>query len=259
MIFFYHYLRRNRLLFGGFLSFVVIFNLALLMGIYLFNTSPLFREASPSWMGRKGLSILSMAEFSFIFFMLPLMISIFSPLSDKKVYRICTTWKYVLLCTSIPLLLIIPAVIPAVYLYMGVIPFTSILKLGLTLFFTGILLTAIYFFTCSLCSDSCVSIVVTYLVFLSLISGIVLMNPVIEWVADPSLIIQATLLLNPFISIASSINMDILRMDPLYSLSTIGVLQFHYPEPLHFWLVYGVIYFGLLTLQIKFLKRFWFT
>ena len=85
------------------------------------------------------------------------------------------------------------------------------------------------------------------------------MNPVIEWVADPSLIIQATLLLNPFISIASSINMDILRMDPLYSLSTIGVLQFHYPEPLHFWLVYGVIYFGLLTLQIKFLKRFWFT
>lgn len=231
MFFVYPKLKRYHLIIWGVLSTLVFFNLAILMGIYLFNSHQFSPAVYPSWFGRRSLLFLSMIELFFVFFAIPLMISIIHPVIKKK-------WR-------LPFVVVLPVVIPSIYLYTMGIHLVVLLKLGLTLFFIIFFITSVHQFVFSLSRDLSVSIVVNYLVFISLISGVMLMNPVIEWINDPSLIIQATLLLNPLIGIASSIDLDILRMYPLYSLSSIGVFQFHYPAPMKFWFVYGTISFVL--------------
>jgi hypothetical protein len=51
--------------------------------------------------------------------------------------------------------------------------------------------------------------------------------------ADMPALIQGSLLINPFVSVASSLNFDILRADPFYEICPIGQLRFQYPT---YWL-----------------------
>lgn len=55
-------------------------------------------------------------------------------------------------------------------------------------------------------------------------------GPVISLAPDTPILIQASLLINPFVGMASALNFDILRTDPLYQICPIGQLRFQYPS-----------------------------
>ena len=53
--------------------------------------------------------------------------------------------------------------------------------------------------------------------------------PVINATSNASFLIQSSLIINPFVGIASAIDFDIFRTSPLYEICPIGQRKFHYP------------------------------
>jgi hypothetical protein len=56
------------------------------------------------------------------------------------------------------------------------------------------------------------------------------LGPLINRAPESSFLIQFSLLINPFIGMASALDFDLLRTDPFYQISPIGQLRFHYPS-----------------------------
>jgi hypothetical protein len=54
--------------------------------------------------------------------------------------------------------------------------------------------------------------------------------PIINLAPDTPVLIQSTLLINPFVGVASALKFDILRTNPLYHICPIGQLRFQYPS-----------------------------
>lgn len=254
----YTHFQTNRLIKRRLLPFGMLFQLTLLLWIYYFcRDMSISSSATPLWIGKRGLIVVTIAEFLFLSLSLPLMGSHLLPTIDERDYDIVTILPHrqgmiydeILSAGSLSFLMILPVVIPLGYLHTWGIPFAIILRLFLTLFFTGLLLISINLFISSIVKDSSASIPISYLTIFSLTGGVILMNPLIEWVSHPEMIIQPTLLLNPFIAITSAINLDVLRTDPIYYLSTISTFQFHYPHPIHFWFIYSIISAGLFIVK----------
>lgn len=74
-------------------------------------------------------------------------------------------------------------------------------------------------------------------------------GPVIS-LANTSPIMQFSLLINPFVSAASALNFDILRIDPFYGICPIGQLRFQYPS---IWLAASFYLFIALVIFWRFI------
>lgn len=258
MSFSYCGLKRKYLTLCGIFSITVFLQLALLIEIYLFSNNLSAIGAKTFWVGRRGLIISSMFELVFIILTLPLIVSFLLPIhytSEKKdlltilPYSGKMIWKELMVTILFLLFLVLPVMFPIGYLYTWGVPVSTLLSLILTLFFTMLLLTSIHLFFFSIFKNSTMSTGATFLVTITLIGGVILMNPIIEWVSQPENVIHVTLLLNPLVAIASAINLDVLRTDPLYYLSKISVYQFRYPRPVQFWFFCGSLSFAIFILR----------
>lgn len=233
---------------------IIFVQLLFLAGFYFFCNSLLSSGMDPAWAGRKGMVVLSLLEVSFYLLILPLMPCFLLSEHYEAVQRDLlnllpgrkrTKWRGMLKTAVFVMLLILPAAIPAGYLHIWHIPSDIITGFILILFFISLFISAVNHFTRALFRDTFASIPAAYLVILFLTGAVIFMNPVIEWTDDPEVIIQTTLLINPFAAIASSINLDIFRTDPLYYLSSISAYNFHYPAPVQFGLFYSFLFFVL--------------
>jgi hypothetical protein len=55
-------------------------------------------------------------------------------------------------------------------------------------------------------------------------------GPILNSYPDAAFLIQASLLINPVVNVASALHFDILRTDPFYQICPIGQLKFYYPS-----------------------------
>ena len=238
--------------------------LLFLGGLHYFCNGHLSGGMSPLWAGRKGMVMLSLCETAFYLLGLPLLLfsvcfrdggTIQRDLLIVLPGRQWTKWKEMFDTAVLVILLILPAVIPAVYLHTWQVPVNIIIRFTLTLCLIVLSFSAVIHFIHALSRNAFASLAAVYIYMLSLAGGIIFMNPVIEWASDPEGIIQAVLLLNPFIGIASSINLDILRTDPLYYLSAISMYNFRYPGPVQVGLFHGFVFFILFIVKGMFSDR----
>jgi hypothetical protein len=228
---------------------VILFQLALLAWLYYTSDNFSSNGMSPGLIGRSGTVVLSLVEFSFFALLIPLILSLsysFYGKSGKRTSRI-----KVLNTVSIVTTLVFTAVIPAIDLYLWRVPAHIIFKMIVTLLIAGFFISAIHHFAYSLFRDAFASVTVTYLTLFFLVGGIIFMNPLIEWTGNQESVIWVTLLLNPLVAIASSVNMDILRTDPLYYLSVVSVFKFQYPSLAQFWISYVIISTILFMVKIS--------
>jgi len=255
------YRKNDQLTYLSLFSIVTLFQLFLLAGLYFLCNNFRNTGMDPLWIGRKGMVIVSLVELSFFSLLLPLALSflfrvnsesgqrqLLMILPDLRRMKQGEVMSTVLFIAS----LILTVTIPVVYLYRWHVPPEMLFKLMFTLFMVVFFISAVFHFAYSLINDLLWSVMSTYLILFSLMSGVILMNPVIEWAGNTQTFIQPTLLLNPFVAVASSINLDILRTDPLYYLSSISAYQYHYPGVVQYWFCYGFIGFLLFTIKIKY-------
>lgn len=236
---------------------VISAQLIFIAGLYRFCNNAMAVGMSAAVAGNRGLVMLSMIELSFYLMAVPIIFCLLLP-AESKTERTGghgTKWGRMLFTMIFTALLILPSFIPAVYLYNWQLSGKVIFTYLTTLFFIALLFSAIAHLMNELTANSFASITTVYLILLSLVGGIILVNPIIKLSADPHIIIQAALLLNPYAAIASSINFDILRTDPLYYLSTISAYQFRYPAPFQFWLFYGFMALCLFVITMVFLRK----
>lgn len=243
---------------------VILFQLALLAWLYdasdNFNTNGM----SPELIGRKGAVVLSLVEFSFFTLLIPVILclsySFFGKSGQRSLFMMLPYQKRikrieVLNTIYIVTILVLTAVIPASYLYLWKVPVYIVFRMIATLLIAGFFISAIYHFAYSLFRNSFASVTVTYLTLFFLVGGIILMNPLIEWIGNPESVIWMTLLLNPLVATALSIHMDILRTDPLYYLSVVSVFKFQYPDIAQFWISYVLISTVLFMVKIKYPEK----
>jgi hypothetical protein len=88
------------------------------------------------------------------------------------------------------------------------------------------------FYTSIICKNTLSAAGLALFIIILICTEPIWFGPVISKADMPSLI-QGSLLINPFVSVASSLNFDILRVDPLYEICPIGQLRFQYPA---YWL-----------------------
>ena len=258
------YRKNNQLIHLSLFSAVMVFQLFLLAGLHYLCNSFRNMGMDPLWIGRKALVILSITEIAFLSLFLPIVFSFLfcvnSSSGQRDLLMILPKWQRIkeseiLNSVMVSATLVLTVAIPAIYLYIWQVPADMLFRLLSTLFITAFFISAIHHFVYSLLDDIFGSVMSTYLILFSLIGGVILMNPVIEWAGNSEGIIQATLLLNPLVAVASSINLDILRTDPLYYLSSISTFKYHYPGFVQILLCYGFIGLTLYTIKIKFLER----
>ncbi|MBI4827146.1 MAG: hypothetical protein HY807_12125 [Nitrospirae bacterium] len=236
---------------------VISAQLIFLAGLWRFCNNATADGMSAAVVGKRGLVILSMIELSFYLLAIPIIFCLLLP-AESKTERTGghgTKWGRMLFTIIFTALLILPSFIPAVYLYNWQLPANVIFTYLTTLFFIALFFTAIAHLMNTITTNAFASIVTVYLILLSMIFSVILVNPIIKWVTDPHIIIQSALILNPYIAISSSINLDILRTDPLYYLSTISAYQFRYPAPFQFWLFYGFMALCLFVIEMVFFKK----
>lgn len=239
---------------------IISAQLIFLAGLYRFCNKAMSDGMNAAVAGKRGLVMLSMIELSFYLIAIPIIFCLLLPVKRKTEKKIQsgshgTKWSRIFFTLILTLILILPSAIPAGYLYNLQLPANVIFTYLMTLFFIAILISGIAYLINALTVNAFASITTVYLILLFMIGGIILLNPIIKWAEDPHIIIQATLFLNPYIAIASSINLDILRTDPLYYLSAISAYQFRYPAPFLFWLLYAFMAGCTFIIEMLFLKK----
>lgn len=241
-------------------SFIAI-QLVFFAVTYLFcNDSEIF-GIDPLMIGRKALILLSITEFWFILIFSPITFCLILPatLAGTKMSIIKTApygqymgWKSTVSIAALSILLIVPVIIPAVYLMTWNVPFDDILRLVTTFMLIGLGLSALSRFCSAVFRDVFASITAVFFILAVVTGGVILASPFIELAPAPEGIIYATLLINPFVAVTSSIHFDVLRTDPLYYLSSISAYQFHYPGLLQYWIFFGFTFIILFIISVKY-------
>jgi hypothetical protein len=86
-------------------------------------------------------------------------------------------------------------------------------------------------FYCSVrCRDAFAAAGCALLVILVVLAQPIWFGPVISSTGEASLMIQASLLINPAVGVASAIDFDLFRTEPLYQVCPIGQRPFEYPS-----------------------------
>lgn len=250
--------RKNRLLYLIIFLAAISVQLAVLGGFHFYCKSLLSGGMSPVWAGRKGMVMLSLGETVFYLLSLPLILFSLFPAYTGTLQRDLLIIlpgrqsirrKEMFNAVVLVIVLILPVIIPAVYLHTWHVPAGMIVRFALTLSVIVLSFTALIHFVHTLFRNTFTSTAAAYICVLFLTGGIILMNPVIEWTDNPEGIIQSVLLLNPVIAVASSIDLDILRTDPLYYLSSISAYNFRYPGSVQVGLFHGFMFFVLFIMK----------
>lgn len=255
---------RSRYLPLLFLSAITLVQLALLTGLYITSGNLSTNGMSPELIGRKGLIVLSFAELLFIAMVTPIILCLSHTFCNRTGMKILLVSSprikkmkrnEILHAFSAATVLSLTSIVPGLYLCLWKVPVYTVMKLVITLAITGYFLSSIYLFARSLCRDTFAAVSVTYLTLFVLVGSIMLMNPLIEWVRNPEPLAWITLLLNPLVATALSIDIDILRTDPLYYLSAISSFKFHYPSLYQYWISYNLVSFVLCIINRKYLPE----
>jgi hypothetical protein len=187
--------------------------------------------------------IFSMCEIALILFITPLIAvnKVDSALRGAMVQFLSTqgspikiSWellRYPLLIAFI--LCLIPALLGFILKnFLGAPPAIIIFKTFFIALAIALAALSIGFYASIICKNALSSAGLALLFIILICTEPIWFGPVISK-ANTSLIVQFSLLINPFVNAASALNFDILRMDPLYEICPIGQLRFQYPA---FWL-----------------------
>jgi hypothetical protein len=244
----------------------IAIQLVFFAGTYLFCNDFQINGIDPLTTGRKALILLSITEFWFMLLFPPIIYCLILPATltgtDKSIIRTAPygqymRWKSTVSFAAFSILLSVPVIIPAVYLTTWNVPFADILRLVTTFMLIGLGVSALSRVCSSVSRDVFASITAVFFILAAVTGGIILANPFIELAPAPEGIIYATLLINPFVAVTSSIHFDVLRTDPLYYLSSISAYQFHYPGLLQYWIFFGFMFIILFIISIKYSENRW--
>jgi hypothetical protein len=114
-------------------------------------------------------------------------------------------------------------------LLFGGIPAGDIARASLVILAIGVCALALGWYCSILCYDIFSAAGLTLLVILLVCTEPLWIGPVIESTSNVSLLIQSSLLINPIVGMASSLDFDIFRAEPFYQICPIGQRRFTYP------------------------------
>ena len=103
-------------------------------------------------------------------------------------------------------------------------------RLPLVLLTITVFALSIGFYCSVICKTAFAAAGVSLLILVLLSTEPIWFGPIINLMPDAPILIQSSLLINPFVGVASAINFDILRTDPFYQICPIGQLRFQYPS-----------------------------
>jgi hypothetical protein len=183
--------------------------------------------------------IFSMGELAFILFITPLIAvnRIDSALRSSMVQFISTLGNPIKISWELlryPLLIaftlcLIPALLGLILKdFLGSPPAIVVLKTFVIMLAIALSALSIGFYASIICKNAISAAGFALLVIILISAEPIWFGPVIS-LANSSSIVQFSLLINPFVSAASAVNFDILRIDPFYEICPIGQLRFQYP------------------------------
>ena len=111
----------------------------------------------------------------------------------------------------------------------GGIPAAVILRASLIITIIGIFVLCLGFLCSIHCRNAYSAAGCALLVIVLISLEPIWFGPVIHATPDASYLIQPSLLINPFVGVASAIDFDIFRTSPLYQICPIGQRKFEYP------------------------------
>jgi hypothetical protein len=88
---------------------------------------------------------------------------------------------------------------------------------------------SIGFYASIICKNALSAAGLALLIIILICTEPIWFGPVISKVNTP-ILIQCSLLINPFVSVASALNFDVLRISPFYEICPIGQLRFQYSD-----------------------------
>jgi hypothetical protein len=112
----------------------------------------------------------------------------------------------------------------------GGIPAADIIRASLVISTIAVFALSVGFYCSTVCRNAFTAAGFALLILALVCTEPIWFGPVINSIPDQSIPIQSSLLMNPFIGVASALNFDILRTDPFYHICPIGQLRFHYPS-----------------------------
>ncbi len=152
---------------------------------------------------------------------------------------------------SISLLLIILLISSGVYLYfmkMG-LPLTQVVSSRIVLISIVCALTSLGFCTGILLREMTISLLVSYLIVSILMGQVLFLGPFLDRLSQPSEtggLIHLLMVTNGYAGIASSFELDVMRMGWLYEISPVGMYRFVYPA----WYITSFFYAAMTFLFI---------
>jgi hypothetical protein len=112
------------------------------------------------------------------------------------------------------------------------IPIAHLLRASLILLAIAIFMVSIGFYASVVCRNALSAAALTLFIVVLICTEPIWFGPVINSFPDAYLLIQSSLLINPFVNVAAALHFDIMRTNPFYHICPIGQLQFQYPS---FW------------------------
>jgi hypothetical protein len=220
----------------------------------------------PASHGQGAFVIFSMCEIAAILFMIPLIavnragsairgtgITQFLPAQRSSGRIAFGLFRYPLLITA--LLCLIPGLsVLLMRNFLGFVPALSIMRTSFVVLTIGIFALTIGFYASIIFRSALSAAGFALLVIVLISTQPIWFGPVINSIPNSSLLIQSSLLINPFVSVASTVGFDILRTDPFYQICPIGQLRFEYPS---YWssalfnLLVALAIFGLSAIGIR--------
>lgn len=183
--------------------------------------------------------IFSMCEVALILFVTPLIAvnRMDSALSSAMVQFLSTqgspikiSWellRYPLLMAFI--LCLIPALLGLILKdLVGSPPAAVVLKTFFVVLAIALSALSLGFYASIICKNALSAAGFALMIIILISTEPIWFGPVIS-LTNTSPIVQFSLLINPFVSAASALNFDILRIDPFYEICPIGQLRFQYP------------------------------
>jgi|WetSurSiteA1Bulk_404760.scaffolds.fasta_scaffold24462_2 hypothetical protein len=114
--------------------------------------------------------------------------------------------------------------------FSGGISAVDIIQASLVISTIAVFALSVGFYCSTVCKNAFSAAGFALLILALICTEPIWFGPVINSIPNQSLLIQSSLLMNPFIGVASALNFDILRTDPFYQICPIGQLRFHYPS-----------------------------
>ncbi len=114
----------------------------------------------------------------------------------------------------------------------GSVPASFVIRSFFLAVAIGLFALAVGFYAATVCKNAISAAGLALLILMLICTEPIWFGPIINSFPNTNVLIQSSLMINPFVSVAAALNFDILRTDPFYQICPIGQLNFTYPS---FW------------------------